>query len=210
MADLLKKSPFKQSKMSLCNRDLHITARYKYCLNYTSTQKNFIFFWNIYRYSTCYRIVNRFNHRSRSSSNPWPGYDASSIIPYENWNESQINYGYIPKNYERGNHEVTKNCISINEPSAQRLKVAKSWSEASYLCKSIGGFLPLIRNRGELDELITFLKLSQDMPPVEALYVGLRRNLKHQVAFYQVALALISMIFPLPILTFNVVININF
>ena len=59
--------------------------------------------------------------------------------------------------------------------------VAKSWTEVSEFCKSIGGSLPSIRNRGELDKIINFLKLSKDMPPVEALYIGLRRGFKIQV-----------------------------
>ena len=49
------------------------------------------------------------------------------------------------------------------------------------MCKSIGGYLPLIRNQDELDEIIAFLKLSEDMPPVEGLYIGLRDGFKTQV-----------------------------
>ena len=62
-----------------------------------------------------------------------------------------------------------------------KAKIIKSWTEASNLCKSIGGYLPLIRNQDELDEIITFLKLSEDMPPVEGLYIGLRDGFKTQV-----------------------------
>ena len=62
-----------------------------------------------------------------------------------------------------------------------KVKNIKSWTEASYLCQSIGGYLPLIRNRDELDEIIAFLKLSKNMPPVEALYIGVTGSLKPQV-----------------------------
>ena len=63
--------------------------------------------------------------------------------------------------------------------------VAKSWTEVSEFCKSIGGSLPLIRNRDELDTIVTFLKLSEDMPPVEALYIGIKRSFI-QVVFLQI------------------------
>ena len=62
-----------------------------------------------------------------------------------------------------------------------KAKAAKSWTEVSTLCKSIGGTLPLLRNRDELDEIIAFLKSSEDMPPVEGLYIGLKRSFKSQV-----------------------------
>ena len=60
-------------------------------------------------------------------------------------------------------------------------KVIKSWTEASNFCKSIGGTLPLLRNRDELNEIITFLKLSEDMPPVEGLYIGIQRSFRSQI-----------------------------
>ena len=60
-------------------------------------------------------------------------------------------------------------------------KVIKSWKEAFNLCKSIGGTLPLLRNRDELEEIIAFLKLSKDMPPVEGLYIGIHGSFRSQV-----------------------------
>ena len=39
----------------------------------------------------------------------------------------------------------------------------------------------MIRDRDELDEIIAFLKSSENMPPVEALYIGLKGSLKPQV-----------------------------
>lgn len=54
-----------------------------------------------------------------------------------------------------------------------RGKISKSFNEALNLCKKVGGSLPVIRDKDELHKLIAFLKLAKNMPPVEALYIGL-------------------------------------
>ena len=51
-----------------------------------------------------------------------------------------------------------------------------SWREASELCRDIGGYLPYFTSREELDELLALLKLSPDIHPIEALYIGLTTN----------------------------------
>ena len=60
-------------------------------------------------------------------------------------------------------------------------KVSKSWIEATSYCKSIGGHLPIIRDKNELAELTSVLKLPKDMPPIQALYIGLIKSSKHKV-----------------------------
>ena len=50
-----------------------------------------------------------------------------------------------------------------------------SWSEASELCRDIGGYLPYFTSREEMDKLLAFLKLSE-IYPIEALYIGLTLN----------------------------------
>ena len=60
-------------------------------------------------------------------------------------------------------------------------KILKSWNKASDFCKMIGGNLPLIRTRNELLEIISIFKLSKDMPPVEAIFIGLTRNVTMKV-----------------------------
>ena len=127
ITDMFTGSSFQSNDVTSCRKE-SLPIKHEFCVNYTSTQKNYIFFWNIYRHWRCYR----------------PG----------------------------------KKCIY---PSLPERKVANSWTEASQLCKSIGGSLPIIRNRDELNGLRTFLKLSEDMPPVEALYIGIRRSFEDQV-----------------------------
>ena len=57
-----------------------------------------------------------------------------------------------------------------------------SWNEASEMCKGIGGYLPFFTFKKDLDELIAFLKLSQAIPPIQALFIGLQFN-AHMVSF---------------------------
>ena len=63
--------------------------------------------------------------------------------------------------------------------SSQRAKLSNPGQKL--LTSAIGGTLPLLRNRDELNEIITFLKLSEDMPPVEGLYIGIQRSFKSEV-----------------------------
>ena len=51
-----------------------------------------------------------------------------------------------------------------------------SWREASELCRDIGGYLPYFTSREELDKLLAFLKLSSEIHPIEAVYIGLTLN----------------------------------
>ena len=60
-----------------------------------------------------------------------------------------------------------------------RDRVGKSWFQATELCKSAGGTLPIIRSREELNELINLIKYSKGLPPIELVYVGWK--IKHQV-----------------------------
>ncbi len=49
----------------------------------------------------------------------------------------------------------------------------KTWKEASAFCRRVGGFLPRINRKDELRDLTGLLKWSKDMPPVEAVFLGL-------------------------------------
>ena len=48
-----------------------------------------------------------------------------------------------------------------------------SWKQASELCRNAGAYLPYFTNKEDLEELLALLKLSEDMPPIEALFIGL-------------------------------------
>ena len=147
--DLFSRSSYQSHDERFCHEDVLTKTKHNYCLNYTTVQNNYLFFWNFTQYLKCYIIPS----------------------PVLNSNVERIwtVLGYI----------IPSNNKCPTQQSKE--KVIKSWTEAYHFCKSIGGSLPLVRNRDELDEIIAFLKLSENMPPVEGLYIGLRRNFKTQV-----------------------------
>ena len=49
----------------------------------------------------------------------------------------------------------------------------KSWVEASFICRSAGGSLPILRSKEELDELMKLLKLGHRFSAVDFLFIGL-------------------------------------
>ena len=52
----------------------------------------------------------------------------------------------------------------------------KSWMEGSALCESINGHLPYFTNFDEFAEIIKILRLSSEIPPIEAIFIGLWFN----------------------------------
>ena len=52
-----------------------------------------------------------------------------------------------------------------------------SWKQASWMCKHIGGTLPVFRSRDELNQLLSFLKFSPVLPILEAFFIGLFQGL---------------------------------
>ena len=82
------------------------------------------------------------------------------------------NYLYFQESYP----DKSKLTWKINS-----FKNLVSWKEASDLCREAGGYLPNFRSRNELEELISLMKLSEDINPHEAIYVGLNFKNKEKV-----------------------------
>ena len=61
-------------------------------------------------------------------------------------------------------------------PEITTWKGLKSWREARDMCRFYRGLLPVLRSYQELQELIAFIKKSEYMPILEAIYIGLLRN----------------------------------
>ena len=57
-----------------------------------------------------------------------------------------------------------------------------SWNEASRLCKTVDGYLPILRSKEELDELISLMKLPEHISPTSLLHIGLRENISRTVS----------------------------
>ena len=49
----------------------------------------------------------------------------------------------------------------------------KSWIEASMLCRAAGGYLPIIRSRKQLNELMDIIKIIKYLPPIHLIFIGL-------------------------------------
>ena len=58
-----------------------------------------------------------------------------------------------------------------------------TWKGASSFCKSVGAELPIIRSRKEEEELGNFIRLSTDLPFIQALYIGHQTFSEGQVRF---------------------------
>ena len=59
----------------------------------------------------------------------------------------------------------------------QDTKKLGSWNEATNMCKSKGGYLPIIRSKEEQDELMRYMNLVEYTPTVNILYIGLHAYL---------------------------------
>lgn len=62
-----------------------------------------------------------------------------------------------------------------------KYKITRTWIEANKLCQSVGGNLPIMRSREELDELIALTKLSTSIPPIQGIFTGLVSTPKSKV-----------------------------
>ena len=58
----------------------------------------------------------------------------------------------------------------------------KSWENATEFCNSVGGHLPVFGSKNELDEFIALLRFSNHLPPLEAIYIGLKYS-DYKVSF---------------------------
>ncbi len=59
----------------------------------------------------------------------------------------------------------------------------KTWTEASALCRAVGGTLPVLRDRLEIDELTSYFKYSMYLPPTDVVFVGLSMSTQVSPAF---------------------------
>ena len=56
-----------------------------------------------------------------------------------------------------------------------------SWNDATSMCKDIGGFLPIIRSKSEMDEFIALVTFSQYIPPQDKIFIGLSTKMNSKV-----------------------------
>lgn len=56
-----------------------------------------------------------------------------------------------------------------------------SWNEASTICEEMGGHLPILRSKEELEALVAMVKVSTFVPAVKAIFIGLTNKGNSQV-----------------------------
>ena len=71
--------------------------------------------------------------------------------------------------------------ISLNSVIVADNKSRKSWNYASSLCQDMGGFLPVIRSKSELDAFIAFVALSPYLLIQEKIFIGISTMTKSKV-----------------------------
>ena len=54
--DLFNRNSYKSNNERFCNKDIMTTAEINYCLNYTSAQNSYLYFWNFTQYLHCYYV----------------------------------------------------------------------------------------------------------------------------------------------------------
>ena len=51
-----------------------------------------------------------------------------------------------------------------------------SWNKASFLCRKIGGHLPLLTGKEQTEELVALFKFYENLRYVQGIYIGLKYN----------------------------------
>ena len=54
-----------------------------------------------------------------------------------------------------------------------------SWNNASCMCQYMGGFLPIIRSKSELDEFISLISFSQYILPQDEFFISLTTRISY-------------------------------
>ena len=83
-------------------------------------------------------------------------------------------YFFFRKHYEPINYLAVFNSLLK--------KWDGTWNEASELCESVGGHLPVFNSRDDMEEVLTIFKTIHYMPAVPAIYIGLTSDESRNVS----------------------------
>ena len=139
-------------------------------------------------------------HFSKRISLPGRHYHVELRHTITEFNQTKLIALWVPDEYHRYHtlrHKPAKNCaeikhlwtqfrcrfISYEDKSTERHRYyfisdakLKTWNEARKICTDIGAHLPHFTSREQLEKLLALLKLSEYVPLVEAMYIGLVYN----------------------------------
>ena len=79
-------------------------------------------------------------------------------------------------NYSSVSKKLNYVYISAIPTEVQDMLVHKnlvSWNNASSVCKHVGGFLPIINSKSQLNELVALISFSKYIPPQDKIFIGL-------------------------------------
>ena len=79
-------------------------------------------------------------------------------------NNSPNKYLFIRGNI-KCNVELNNTCNFLAMPL--------SWNDASDMCEHFGGYLPILRNKDEMEEFISLIKSTKGLPLIENVFIGL-------------------------------------
>ncbi len=92
------------------------------------------------------------------------------------------------KPYESGwSHKTYSKVVLLDRPEETESKflpsdMLTSWNEAFVLCRTGGKQLPKFSQRDEMDVLLSFFKVSEEVPPMEAIFIDLILTGRRQVS----------------------------
>ena len=98
-------------------------------------------------------------------------------IKYSYSSKTYFLLGNIPKFYYPNPDEIYDYFYYDILPENKDERHTTSWMEADEICSSIGAHLPFFRSRNELSEFLALVKDVPDIPPLEAVYIGLKYNI---------------------------------
>ena len=116
------------------------------------------------------------NHRENSHNNPHNCVKQKQInlssrilcLNFSSKSIKQLYYIYITK---------LSSHIQDMFATSHKNEIKLSWNNASSLCHNMGGFLPIIRSKSEMDEFIALVAFSKYIPSQNEVFIGLSTNI---------------------------------
>ena len=103
----------------------------------------------------------------------------------DNYKENKNSFQLIPNNCSNLLH-FSFACLSYSNNiedeyiflfDQNNFTTGRSWKESAKLCHNIGGYLPQFESKEKLNAFVALIK-SEDIPVLEAIYIGLQAKFK--------------------------------
>ena len=103
----------------------------------------------------------------------------------DNYKENENSFQLIPNNCSNLLN-LSFACLSYSNDikdeyiflfDQNNFTIGRSWKESAKLCQNIDGYLPQFESKEKLNAFVALIK-SEDIPVLEAIYIGLQAKLK--------------------------------